>query len=76
MVLYVTRHGETLRQACDRIDGGLNQIRCDYKDKTILLICHGFVSRAVHRYCNNLTFEKMAGFTLKNCEFVKYILET
>jgi len=67
--------GETIRQACGRIDEGLNQIRCDYKSKTVLLICHGFVSRAVHRYCRNLTFEEMAGFTLKNCEVVKYELE-
>jgi len=66
--------GETLAQVCGRIDGGLDQLRHDYHGKVILLICHGFTARAVNRYCCNLTFDEMAGFVLKNCEVVDYIL--
>ena len=66
--------GETLRQACARIDGGMARLRAVYGDKTILLICHGFASRAVNRYCNNLSFEEMAKFTLGNCDVVCYTL--
>ena len=66
--------GETLMQACGRIDGGLNLLRQDYQGKSILLICHGFAARAVHRYCCSLAFEEMASFVLGNCEVVNYVL--
>jgi len=64
--------GETLRQACARIDAGVSQLRRDFGGMTILLICHGFAARAVNRYCMDLTFEEMASFTLGNCEIVWY----
>jgi probable phosphoglycerate mutase len=67
--------GETIRQACGRIDEGLDNIRRKHSDKIVLLICHGFAARAVNRYCRNLPFEDMAGFVLGNCEIVKYMLE-
>ena len=66
--------GETLRQACARIDAGVSQLRRDFGDMTILLICHGFAARAVNRYCLDLSFDEMAGFTLGNCEIVCYNL--
>ena len=66
--------GETIRQACDRIDDGMNRLIQEYKNKAILLLCHGFTARAVHRYCNNLSFDEMAKFFLGNCEVVNYIL--
>ena len=67
--------GETLRQACSRIDDGIKLLRKDFNNKTILLICHGFAARAVHRYCCDLSFEEMASFVLGNCEVVSYTLE-
>jgi len=67
--------GETLRQVCARIDGGMERLLREYRGGEILLICHGFAARAVHRYCRGLSFEEMAGFFLGNCEVVKYILE-
>ena len=66
--------GETLRQACSRIDEGIMKLRRDYEGKTILLVCHGFVSRAINRYCRDLSFEEMASFSLGNCEVVNYAL--
>lgn len=66
--------GETLRQACDRIDEGIRLLRQNYRGKKILLICHGFAARAVHRCCRNLTFDEMAGFTLENCEIAEYVI--
>ena len=67
--------GETIRQACGRIDEGLERLRGDYKNKNVLLICHGFAARAVHRYCRGLTYDEMAKFILGNCEIVKYELK-
>jgi broad specificity phosphatase PhoE len=66
--------GETLRQACSRIDEGLDKLKQEYPDKTVLLICHGFVARAINRYACNLSFDEMLGFFLKNCDIVKYNL--
>ena len=67
--------GETLRQACERVDRGLEHLRLFYGDKCVLLICHGLVARAVHRYCKNLAYDEMSGFVLNNCEIVDYTLE-
>jgi len=73
--------GESLRQACARIDEGMERLRGDYRinrdgyDVCVLIICHGFTARAIHRYCQNLSFEEMSGFFLKNCEIAEYILD-
>jgi len=67
--------GETLQEACGRIDRGMKRLIQEYHDKTVLLICHGFASRAVHRFCLNLSFDEMVGFSLGNCEVVNYTLE-
>jgi len=67
--------GETLREACGRIDSGMELLLQEYSDKTVLLICHGFAARAVHRFCCNLSFEEMASFFLGNCEVVDYTLK-
>jgi probable phosphoglycerate mutase len=67
--------GETLREACGRIDNGMEKLVREHDGKSVLLICHGFAARAVHRFCCGLSFEEMAGFTLGNCEIANYTLE-
>jgi len=67
--------GETLRQGCNRVDTLIAQLRHEYKNKSVLVVCHGFISQAIHRHCNNLTIEEMLKFSLNNCEFVKYALK-
>ena len=64
--------GESLRHFCGRIDGALAKLNSEYKDKTVLLICHGVAARAINRYCKKLSFTEMMGFTLKNCDIVIY----
>ena len=64
--------GETLREFCARVDGGMARLIQDYKGKRVLLVCHGFVSRAVNRFCRNLSFDEMSGFSLGNCEIAEY----
>ena len=64
--------GESLRQVCDRINHGMRRLYRDYGGQNILLICHGFSARAVHRYCHDLSFDEMPGEVLKNCEYVSY----
>lgn len=66
--------GETLREACNRVNAGMNWLINEFRSKTVLLICHGFTARAVHRFCRNLSFEEMSGFVLRNCEVAVYTL--
>ena len=63
--------GETLRQVCNRVDFEMERLLKKYSKKTILLICHVFVTQAVHRYCHSLPIEEMSDFILKNCEVIK-----
>ena len=70
-----TGGGETLRQVCDRVDFAMEHIQRDFKDKTILLICHVFVTQAVHRYCHKLPIEEMSDFIMKNCEVLGFSIE-
>lgn len=53
--------GETIRQACARVDKGMDRLLKEFTDKTVLLVCHGFTARAVNRYCLGLSFEEMSG---------------
>jgi len=70
-----TEGGETLRQVCDRVDIEMERLRKEYRNENILLICHVFVTQAVHRYCRGLPIEEMSDFILKNCEVITYTLE-
>lgn len=66
--------GETIRQVDARVTAALEDIKINYHGKNVLLVCHGFVSRAVNRYLYGLPFDEMHGFTLGNCEVAEYAL--
>ncbi|MPN57063.1 Phosphoserine phosphatase 1 [bioreactor metagenome] len=66
--------GETIRQFETRICSGLDELKTRYADKTVLLICHGFVSRIINKQLKGLSYEDMHGFTLNNCEVAEYEL--
>jgi len=58
--------GESIREVCDRVDEGMRELISKYRDKTVLLVCHGFAARAVHRFMHNLTFEEMFDIIMNN----------
>lgn len=64
--------GETARQVDSRVAKGLAILKEKYPEKRVLLVCHGFVSRAINRQLRGLSFEEMHGFSLGNCEVVTY----
>ena len=64
--------GETTRQVDIRVAKGLAILKEKYPDKRILLVCHGFVSRAINRQMRGLSFDEMHEFSLGNCEVVAY----
>lgn len=67
-------NGETIRQFDCRIAKALQEIKNTYADKTILLVCHGFVSRVINRQIKNLSFDEMHNFSLNNCEIAEYVI--
>lgn len=64
--------GETTRQVDIRVAKGLAILKEKYPEKRVLLVCHGFVSRAINRQMRGLSFDEMHEFSLGNCEVVKY----
>ena len=66
--------GEAMRQVDTRVSAALQKIKDAYGDKCVLIVCHGFVSRVINRYCKDLTFDEMDVFMLDNCEVAEYIL--
>jgi probable phosphoglycerate mutase len=64
--------GETRREACARVDNGMKLLTREYYGKTLLLICHGYTARAIHRYCLNLSLDEASSFSLDNCDVVSY----
>ena len=64
--------GETTRQCDERVAKGIAILKEHYPDKKVLLVCHGFVSRVINRQLRELSFEEMHGFSMGNCEVVKY----
>jgi broad specificity phosphatase PhoE len=57
-----------------KVVGLLKELSAD--EENILLILHSFVSRAVNRFCCNLSFDEMDNFNLGNCEIVEYEIIT
>lgn len=66
--------GETAREVCLRVKNVLSKLFYCYEGKTILLITHGFLSRAIHRFCLKLKIEELRNFTLGNCELAVYTI--
>ena len=66
--------GETNRQADARVARGIARLRAEYGGKRVLVVCHGYTARLIHRQANGLSFEAMQSFTLKNCEVAEYEL--
>lgn len=66
--------GESVLEVTHRIYSLLDEIPQKYPDETILLVCHGAVSRVLHTYFEDLDISEFGQFGLKNCELKHYIL--
>ena len=74
MILYVARHGETLRKVNERVTNALLYLEKEYSGKNVLLITHGFISRNINKHYKKLSFDEMHGFRLGNCEIAQYMI--
>ena len=60
---------ETIRSLCDRVWGLIDELKDGYKDKNILLVTHGGVTRAINGYFNGANKEGiLEDLKLSNCE--------
>lgn len=64
--------GESVLDVAHRIYGLLDEIPHKYPNDTILLVCHGAISRVVHTYFETLPIDQFGKFILDNCELREY----
>lgn len=65
---------ESIKSFFTRIYSYIDYLKKEYKDKKILLVTHGGVSKAVECYFNGIpSHGKLLNLGLKNCEVTKYV---
>lgn len=71
---YKYPNGESMMQVACRVYGLIDEIKCKYEDKNVLLISHGGVCRIINTYFRDMTNEEFFNYTLKNGELEEYRL--
>ena len=64
--------GESMMQLAYRVYSFLEEVRGQYGEKNVLLVCHGGVCRVIRTYFEDMTNEAYAGYSAENVELVKY----
>lgn len=66
--------GESVKQVRNRVQKALCSIKDNYKGKNIVLVTHGYVSREIYGYFNEVTEEEFHKYALKNCQVAEYCI--
>lgn len=66
--------GESLFQLCHRVYSVIDDVRKNYPDKNVLLVCHGGVCRVIETYFNDMTIDEFLHFFMGNCELREYVI--
>lgn len=66
--------GESIRAVVDRVGRGLDLLRRDYPDRTVVLVAHGFVAKVVRALLLDLSWEDFFRYALQNGAFERYVL--
>lgn len=66
--------GESAFDLARRVYGLLEDVKRDYADQTVLLVCHGGVGRMVRSYFMDLTNDEYSHYYAPNAELVAYEL--
>ncbi len=64
--------GEGYLDVAGRVYPFLDEVKASHKEKDILLVCHGGMSRIVNSYFLDMSNEEFMEFGLDNCEVRKY----
>jgi probable phosphoglycerate mutase len=67
--------GESLFGLAHRVYSVLDDVREKYKNKNVLLVCHGGVCRVIETYFNDMTTEEFSNFFMGNCELREYTVK-
>lgn len=66
--------GESVLDVAHRVYSLLDEIPTKYPGETILLVCHGAVSRVVNSYFEDMPIDTFGKYILDNCELKEYTL--
>jgi len=66
--------GESMMMLAQRVYNLLDEIKEKYSDKTVMLVCHGGVLRALHTYFYDMTNEEYFSYNIDNATPVLYEL--
>lgn len=64
--------GESMMDLGHRVYAVLDEVKERYAGKTVLLVCHGAVCRAIHSYFHDMTNEEYFHFNMENARLAKY----
>ena len=72
--LFATKFpkGESLFDLAQRVYNLLDDVKKAYPDKTVLLVCHGGVSRMIKTYFDDMTNDEFFSYTLGNAFVAEY----
>ena len=71
---FMGRSGESLLQLSHRVYSVLDEIKAKYRDKNVLVVCHGGICRVIETYFNDLTNEEYSNWFMGNCQVIEYSL--
>lgn len=71
---FPTRYpgGESAFMLAHRVYSCLEDVRREYPDKNVLLVCHGGVCRMIRSFFQDLSNEAYGGYYAPNAELVEY----
>ncbi|MBQ2824782.1 MAG: histidine phosphatase family protein [Clostridia bacterium] len=72
---YRYPQGESVLQVAHRVYGFIDEIKEKYKDKNVLLVCHGGICRVIRTYFTDMTTDEFVNYYQSNCGFEEYILD-
>ena len=69
---YRYPEGESMMQVAYRTYGLIDEIRTKFKDRDVLLVCHGGAARVMNTYFKDMTNEEFFNFSMKNADYEVY----
>ena len=64
--------GESMMQVAQRVYNRLDDIRKNYPDKNVLVVCHGGVCRIIRTYFEDMENEQFSTYSPDNASLVEY----
>lgn len=64
--------GESMLDVCFRVYSLIEELKANYPDKNVLLVCHGGVCRLIRSYFEDMTNEDYANYCEENANIREY----